>query len=376
MLKKLFLSLLGVLIVGGTIVGTKVLQFRAMAAAGASMVPPPEVVTAATARADSWERTLASTGTLAPVQGVVVSAEASGRVVKIGFESGVTVKAGDVLVQLDSTTEEAQLRAAEAAVALAKANLARSRDLRVSNMVSPAELDAAEAQFKQASAQAESILTTIAKKTVRAAFSGRLGMRRVDLGKVLSEGDAITSLQTLDPIYVDFSLPQQHLSVLETGIAVRVTTDAAPGETFAGRINAISPEVDPATRNVLVQATISNPGEKLRGGMFAKVEVILPSTQPVLTIPVTAVLFAPFGDSVFVIESEPGADGAAAELVLQQRFVRLGEQRGDFISVLEGLEADEQVVSSGVFKLRSAMRVTIDNTLAPDAKLSPQPDNA
>ncbi|MDX1432632.1 MAG: efflux RND transporter periplasmic adaptor subunit [Gammaproteobacteria bacterium] len=375
MLKKLSLTVLGLLLLAGALVGTKMQQFRAMGEAGANMVPPPEVVTAAPVRADEWENTLTATGTLVAVQGVTVRAEVSGRVVRIAFESGTAVEAGQVLVQLDVSSEQAQLRAAEAAAALARANLARARDLHRSRNMSQAELDAAEAQFEGAAAQVETIRAAIAKKTVRAPFSGRLGIRQVDLGAVLAEGDAIVSLQTLDPIYVEFTLPQRSLGALELGTRVRVTTDAAAGEVYAGGISAVSPEVDATTRNVRVQATIANRGEKLRAGMFANVEVVLPVRQQVLAVPATAVLFAPFGDSVFVIEERAGEPGAEPELYVGQRFVRLGRQRGDFVAVVEGLEAGEQVVSSGVFKLRSGVRVVIDNSLAPKAELSPRPDN-
>ena len=380
MFLKVFIALIGVAAVVGALVGTKLEQFRAMGEAGASMVPPPEVVTAAAAAPDQWESTLASTGTLAPVQGVTVAAETPGKVARISFESGTSVKAGDLLVQLETSTEQAQLRAAEASVALARANLARTLELRKNLSISPAELDSAQARFDEAAAQAEGIRTTIAKKTIRAPFSGRLGMREVDLGEVLKDGDAVVSLQSLDPIYVDFSLPQQHLPVLTLGTAVRVSTDAAPGRIFTGTITAISPVVDRATRNVRLQATIGNDGETLRGGMFANVAVVLPVREQVLAIPLTAVLFAPYGDSVFVIANAEARDGATpaapSGLVLRQRFVRLGERRGDFVDVTDGLEAGEQVVTTGVFKLRSGMAVVIDNTLAPDAKLAPQPGNS
>jgi membrane fusion protein (multidrug efflux system) len=375
MFKKLTLTVLGVLIVAGALIGSKIQQFRAMGEAGASMVPPPEVVTAALAQDDEWETTLFATGSLVAVQGVTVRTEIPGRIVRIAFESGTPVAAGDTLVELDASTEAAQLRAAEAAAALAKTDLARTRGLYTNKTASRAELDAAEAQFKEAEAQVEMIRTTIAKKTIRAPFSGRLGMRQVNLGEVLSVGDPITSLQTLDPIYVDFALPQQRLAALELETAVRVTTDAAPGEVYEGRINAVSPEVDPVMRTVWVRATIANRAEKLRAGMFANVEVVLPARQKVLAIPMTAVLFAPYGDSVFVIEEQAAATAGATELTVQQRFVRLGTQRGDFAAVIEGLAAGEQVVSSGVFKLRSGMKVVIDNTLAPKAELAPRPEN-
>ena len=374
---KLTAALLGALVVVGALVGTKLEQFRSMGEAGASMVIPPEVVTAAMASEDTWESTLFATGSLTPVQGVTVAADTPGRVTRIAFESGAPVNAGDLLVQLDTATEDASLRAAKATAALARANLKRTRELRKKQQTSPAELDAAKARYEEAQAQVQSINTTIAKKSIRAPFSGRLGMRQVNLGEVLSSGDPVATLQSADPIYVDFSLPQQQLPLLAAGARVRVTTDAAPEETFLGTISAISPEVDKASRNLRLQATIANPDEHLRGGMFANVAVVLPERQTVLAIPLTAVLFAPFGNSVFVIDKAQTSEGEdTPKLMLQQRFVRLGKQRGDYVAVSKGLEAGEQVVSSGVFKLRSGMQVVIDNALAPDAKLAPKPDNS
>lgn len=354
----------------------KITQFKAMAATGAAMVMPATTVTAAPAQQDTWGESLSAPGSLEAVQGVTVSAETPGKVVKIGFEPGAAVAAGDLLVQLDTSTEEAQLRAAEATAALARANLARARDLRDSGTNSPAELDAADAQARQADAQAESLRAIIAKKTIRAPFAGRLGLRLVNLGQILREGDAITSLQTLDPIYVNFSLPQQRIGQLAAGTEVKVTSDAAPGTAFAGRITAVNSEVDAATRSVRVQATIANAAEKLRPGMYAAVEVVLPVQKDVLSIPVTAVLYAPYGDTVFVVEQKPGEGGAPAQQVLRQQFVRLGAARGDFVSVVDGLKAGDMVVTSGVFKLRPGMPVAIDNKLAPHASLAPKPNNS
>jgi membrane fusion protein (multidrug efflux system) len=310
------------------------------------------------------------------VQGVTIAAEIPGKIVKIAFEPGAAVKAGDLLIQLDTSTEEAQLRAAEATAALAKANLERANELRQNNTNSLAELDAADAQAKQANAQAESIRSIIAKKTIRAPFAGRLGLRLVNLGQILRDGDAITTLQTLDPIYVNFSLPQQRLSLLTPGTTVRVTTDAAPDATFEGKINAINSEVDPATRNIRVQATLANREEKLRAGMFGNVEVVLPTQEQVLMIPVTAVLYAPYGDSVFIVDEKKDEKSGKVELVPRQQFIRIGTSRGDFVSVVDGLKPGEQVVTSGVFKLRPGTKVVIDNKLAPDAKLNPKPKNA
>jgi membrane fusion protein, multidrug efflux system len=370
----LFIVVVALLIVGPLFL-IKKSQIDAMGAAAKNMVIPATVVTAAPAKADTWENTLSSTGSFIAVQGVTVAAEVPGKVVKIGFEPGATANAGDVLIQLDTTIEEAQLRAAEANAALAKANLERTRELRQNNTNSPAELDAVEAQAKQAEAQTESSRAQIAKKTIRAPFTGRLGLRLVNLGQILKDGEPITTLQTLDPIYVNFSVPQQRLSQLAPGNDVRVTSDASPGHIFEGKITAISPEVDASTRNIRVQATLANKEEKLRGGMFANVDIILPSQTKVLMIPVTSVLYAPYGDSVFVVDEKKNADGKV-EKVLRQQFVRLAGSRGDFVNVVDGLKPGETVVTSGVFKLRPGMAVTIDNKLAPNAQLAPKPKDA
>ncbi len=370
--------ILAVVVIAGPLALVKTAQIKKMIAAGqaAAAAMPPTTVTAAGAQSQSWENSLPATGSLLAVQGVTVGAEVPGKVVQIAFEAGAAVKAGDLLVQLDTTTEAAQLRAAEATAALAKANLQRARDLRENNTNSEAELDAADAQAKQADAQVEAIRAVIAKKTIRAPFDGRLGLRLVNLGQILREGDPISTLQTLDPIYVNFSLPQQRISQIAPGAVVHVTSDAAPGESFEGKITAISPEVDTSTRNIRVQATITNRGEKLRPGMFANVEVMLPTRTEALAIPATAVLYAPYGDSVFVIEEKKDEQSGKVQQVLRQQFIRLGAARGDFVNVVDGLKPGEQVVTAGVFKLRGGMPVVIDNTLAPNAQLAPKPKDA
>lgn len=364
------------LLIAGPLLLIKLSQFKAMGAAGAAMVMPTTTVTATAAKEQLWENSLSSTGSLVAVQGVTVGAEMPGKVVRIAFEAGAVVKAGDVLVELDVSTEQAQLRALEASAALAKANLARAKDLRQANTNSPAELDAADAQAKQAEAQVDNIRAVIAKKTIRAPFAGRLGLRLVNLGQILKDGEPIAALQTLDPIYVNFSLPQQRLSQVAVGHAVRIRADAAPGRIFEGKITAISPEVDALTRNVRLQATIANDGEQLRTGMFVNVDAVQPTQTKVLAIPATAVLYAPYGDSVFVVDEKKDEKTGQMLKVLRQQFVRLGDARGDFVSVVDGLKPGEHVATSGVFKLRSGMHVAIDNKLAPDAQLAPKPKNA
>ncbi len=376
MLRKLMFTALALALVVGAIVYAKLGQFAAMGKAAESMVPPPETVTAMRVENTFWEQTIAAVGTLEPVQGVTVSAEVGGRVTRIEFESGAVVKAGDVLLQLDKASEEAQLASAEASAELAKADFARVRAMGKRALASQDEIDSAEAREKETLAQVGNMRALIAKKTIRAPFSGRLGLRLVNLGQILQEGDPIVSLQTLDPIHVDFSIPQQQIGRLQRGMQVRVFADAAPGETFTGEILAVNPQVDAATRSVRVRGLVANPGETLHAGMFVKVEVVLPDTESVLPIPATAVLYAPYGDSVFVIETHKDDQSEKTEQVLRQQFVRLGRARGDFVDVDDGLKSGETVVTSGVFKLRTGMKVVIDNTLAPKVSVEPRPSDS
>ena len=376
MLKKIFLTAVAVSIVIAIITFTKLGQFSAMGEAAKSMVPPPETVTAMTVENQQWDETIVATATVTPVQGVEVSAEIGGRVKNIAFESGSHVNKGDVLIQLDTASEDAQLASAKASAALAKANLARVKKLDKQKLTSQDALDAAEAQVKQTAAQVNNVRALIAKKTIVAPFSGRLGLRQVNLGQILSEGDAIVSLQTLNPIYIDFSVPQKHLARLTSGLEVQVTVDAAPDVTFIGKLLATNPDVDLSTRSVRVRAKADNPDEILRSGMFAKATVIMPVKQDVLPVIATAISYATFGNSVFIIDEKTNEESGEQELVLRQQFVRLGRTRGDFVDVIDGIKAGERVVSSGVFKLRSGMKVVIDNTLAPEPSTDPQPDNS
>lgn len=356
------------------LVFTKKSQFATMGAA--VYVPPPETVNAAPVVEQPWEKVFSATGSIAAVQGVTVGAEMAGKVVKIEFDAGAVVKAGDLLVQLDVSTEQAQLRSAEAALDLAKLNLERAKALREKNSNSAADLDIADAQSKQAAAAVDSLRAVIGKKTIRAPFAGRLGLRLVNLGQILKDGEAIATLQTMDPVYVNFSLPQQQLAAISVGDTVRVNSNALGGEALSGKITAIAPEVDAATRNVRVQATLNNTGERLRPGMFATVTIVLPGKSSNLVIPATAVLYAPYGDSVFVVEDKKDEKSGATHKVLRQQFIRLGPARGDFVTVETGLKAGDTVVTTGAFKLRPNMAVVIDNKLAPEAKLNPKPDNS
>jgi membrane fusion protein (multidrug efflux system) len=379
MIKKIFVyiaTVFGLLVVIVALGGTKKLQFAAMGAAGAAFDPPPETVTAQAATEETWENVLTANGSVAPVQGVMVGAEVPGKVVSIHFESGANVAVGDLLVQLDVSTESAQLRAAESVADLAKINLGRARELREKGTNASSDLDAAEAQAKQAAAAADNLRAVIAKKSIRAPFTGRLGIRLVQLGQILRDGESIVTLQTVDPIYTNFALPQQFLASLKVGENVRLTTDASPGETFPGKITAIAPEIDAVTRNIRIQATFANPAAKLRSGMFGSVAVLLPPTGSSLVIPSTAILHAPYGDSVFVITDGKNAKTGAAEKTIRQQFIRVGTARGDFVTVVAGLKPGEWVVTTGIFKLRPGMSVIVDNALAPKAELAPKPANS
>jgi len=351
------------------LVGTKASQILVMIKAGKTFVPPPETVASAAVEQVQWEAARSAIGSLVAVRGVTLGAELPGLVREISFDSGTSVKRGAVLVKLDTSTEEAQLASAVADAALARINLERARTLREGGANSPADLDAAEARSKQADATVASLRATIAKKTIRAPFDGRIAIRQVELGQVLSAGSPIASLQSVTPIYAEFSLPQQALAELKLGQRARMRTDAFPGAQWEGTV--INPEVDVATRNVRVRATFPNGDGRLRPGMFANVEVLAPTERSALIIPATAVIFAPYGDSVFAVEESKDAAGKVAATA-RQKFVRLGDRRGDFVEVLSGLSAGETIVASGAFKLRNGMPVVVNNALAPRAELAPK----
>ncbi len=379
MKKPIFIALLLVLVIAGSLAGIKTLQIRKMIDQSAGFRPPPVTITATEVSEDSWETGLTAVGSLRAVQGVTLAAELPGKIVDIVFEPGTLVSAGDLLLVQDTTAEQAMLAGAEGAAVLARTNLDRARELVTINAISQTEADTALANYQQAVSEVENLRASIAKKHIRAPFGGRLGIRQINLGEILQAGDPIVMLQALDPIFVDFTLPQQQLNQLQAGQTVRITTNALPGRVLAGHITTINPALDEATRNILVQATLRNPDEGLRPGMYADVSIVHPEPKPVLMIPLTAVLYAPYGNSVFIIE-----DGTAASQqtpgapengkILRQQFVHLGEQRGDFVEVTSGLQAGERVAATGVFKLRNQQAVIIDNTLRPEFKLQPDPE--
>ena len=371
-MKKVISGIIIVVLTLAVLAGIKVMQIRKLIA-NSHMQMPPETIASAFVTRETWESTLAAIGSVTAVQGVNVSAELAGKIVELGFESGAVVKAGDLLVRLDTSSEEAQLRAAEAQVDWARISAERARKLRAENTLSQSELDSAEASLKQNQANADAIRAAIAKKSIRAPFAGQLGIRLVNLGEFLDVGKPIVSLQALDTVYVDFSLPQQELAQVKPGMQVRVQADTYPGQRFAGELTAINPDLDTATRSVRLRATLENADGRLRPGMFARAEVVLPEEQPVVVVPATSVLNAPFGNSVYVIETKPASTNGPAGLVVRQQFVRTGRMRGDFIAVETGVKPGEKVVSTGLFKLRNGMSVVENNELTPKPSATPKP---
>jgi membrane fusion protein (multidrug efflux system) len=372
MAKRMGLMLL---VVGLFIAGIgfyKYQQIRA-AMAGGGYTPPPTTVTTVIAKAEEWPATLTAIGTVEAVNGVLVSADLSGVVREIAFESGKRAAKGQVLVRLETSTERAQLAQAQASWDLAKLNLDRAERLIERGVIAQSELDRYRAEARQAEATVDAIRATIDRKTIVAPFSGVLGIRQVDLGQRLSEGDPIVPLQSLDPVYVNFSLPQGDVKALKVGAEVRVTSDGS-STTQTGRITSINSVIDPSTRNVQAQATFSNRGEVLRPGMFVDVLVDLGSASSTITLPTSAIAYAPYGNSVYVVEELKDPAGKAYKGV-SQRFIGTGRERGDQVAVLTGLKPGEEVVSAGAFKLRQGAAVVVDNKVQPGNDPAPKPED-
>ena len=354
------------------LVGIKAAQIFLLVKTGKSFVPPPESVTTAKAEATEWQAVRPAIGSLVAVRGVTLGAEITGTVREILFDNGSFVKKGAVLVRLDTSTEQAQLESARADAELAAVTLKRQRGLQPQGVSSQADVDTADAHAKQADAAVAALQATIAKKTIRAPFDGRIAIRQVELGQIVSPGTPIASLQSVSPIYADFWLPQQVIADVKVGQKVRMQTDIFHGASWNGQIAVINPEVDVATRNVRVRATFENADGRLTPGMFVNIDVLSNEKRKVIIIPATGVIFAPYGDSVYVVEEKKDEAGKTTT-VAQQRFVRLGERRGDFVAIESGISAGETVVSSGAFKLRNGMAVAVNNAMAPSPEIAPKP---
>ena len=371
MKKRMVLMLVAVFAFLAIIGGFKFFQIKAAIAQQSSFQMPPEAVTTIVATQQPWDTTLAAIGSVAAVNGVTVSADLPGLVDEIAFESGRHVNRGDVLLRLDTKQERAQLTAAQAQRDLAKIDLERQRGMAANSVISQATLDQAEAQFKQADAHVGEIAASIERKTIRAPFSGTLGIRLVNLGQYLAGGAPIVSLQSLQPVYVNFSVPQQEIGRVMRGAKVEVTSDALT-EPETGTISAIDSVIDEATRNARVQATFANAEGRLRPGMFVQAQLAKGVQTAVVTVPTSAISYAPFGDSVFIVEQMKGPDGKMYQGARQQ-FVKLGGSRGDQVAVLTGVKPGDQVVTSGVFKLRPGAAVQVNNSVMPANSSAPKP---
>ena len=371
MAKRMILMLTVTVAVLAVLGFLKFQQFQAAASQAAGFQPPPEAVTTIVAQPEQWPDTLAVIGTTAAVQGVTVSADLPGLVARISFESGRAVSQGDVLVELDTREEQAQLTAAEARRELARLNFERMQALVVDGAISRADYDQAAAEQKSTDARVGEIKAVIARKTIRAPFSGVLGIRQVNLGQYLSAGDPVVPLQSLHPIYVNFGVPQQETARVRVGGRIGVTADDLSGVEFTGRVTAVDSVISQETRNVQVQATVPNPGGKLRPGMFVQTSVVTGATRSNVSLPASAISYAPFGDSVFVVTDMKGAGGQMYRGARQQ-FVKLGPSRGDRVAVLSGVNAGDEVVTSGTFKLRNGAAVHVNNAVQPANSASPK----
>jgi membrane fusion protein, multidrug efflux system len=353
-----------------------------------NMPQPPVAVSAARAQQGMWPQEIHAVGTFAAVNGADLATEAAGIVDEIRFKNGEEVNAGEVILRLDTDIDVAELNALQAAARLAELDLERVTSLSESNSISESELDAARSRADQARANVAAQRARIAQKTVVAPFAGKLGIRTVNLGQYVNAGSTVVNLQSLDPIFLNFMLPEQQLTDMAVGLEVQAKIDAFPSRTFVGKVTAIEPRVDQETRNFMVQAQIDNPDGYLRPGMFARVALEYDKPREVLTVPQTAISFNPYGNSVYVIHKtkdapdqlslDQGDVGAQAtemppSLMVTQRFVRTGARRGDLIAVEQGLKAGERIATSGLLKLRNNAVININNEVRPESDPTPTP---
>lgn len=359
--------LLGLFI--GGVAAFKVAQIKKAMAMGASFKLPPVAVTTVTLAPTQWQPTVKSVGSLRAVQGVDVSTDLAGIVREIMFESGRPVKKGDLLVKLDTRQEDAQLKSALASLDLAAAQLSRQKDLLSKKATSQSDYDTASANSDKASATVEEARALIARKVIAAPFDGVLGIRKANIGQFIEAGKPVVSLDSQDPIYIDFSVPQQELHEVALGKKLHVKVAGFPNEVFQGEITAVNSKFDENTRNILVQGTVSNKEGKLRSAMFAGVEVLLPQQDGVISVPASSIVYAPYGDSVYVVKDDEGKEGKHAV----QQFVKIGPTRGDQVAILTGLKAGDEIVTSGGFKLSSNAAVKIDNSIKLSNEAQPKP---
>ncbi|HVJ92202.1 MAG TPA: efflux RND transporter periplasmic adaptor subunit [Labilithrix sp.] len=383
---RYFIAIAAVVVVLVSLVGIKGAQIAKLVAFGKQMEkdgPPPEVVATFVAEDQSWESTLSTVGSVASGKGVALSTDMPGVVTRISFESGATVKQGQILVELDTSVERAQLATALARKELAAANAGRTRALAGKGVLSQAQIDADESQLRTATTDVEGIQAQIAKKTIRAPFAGKLGIRSVNLGQFLNPGTPVTTLETVESMHVDFSLPQQKLADVAVGMLVRITSDTDGGAPVEAKVGAVDPSIDSVTRSIKLRADIDDQAsDALRNGMFVKVAVILPQKADVVAVPATAVIRAPYGDSVFVVEDKKPESGGLTSTpdgkpvkTARQQFVKLGASRGDFVAIVDGIKTKQEIVVAGGFKLKNNTPVVVDNAKSIAPKLDPRPEN-
>jgi membrane fusion protein (multidrug efflux system) len=375
MTKRLIITVVVMAAILGALGFVKFRQVEVAIAQGASFQMPATAVTTVVAKRETWPSTLTVIGTAAAIEGVTVSADLPGTIDKIHFESGQWVHEGDILVELDTRQERAQLANIEAQRDLAVINYGRAQELDKAGVISHSEYDNATAQQKATEAQVGDTKAAIARKTIRAPFTGLLGIRQVSLGQYLAAGQAIVSLQSVDPIYVNFGVPQQQIAQMKSGRAVRVTNGDLPGMAFTGAISALDSVINEQTRNIQVQATLANKGNKLRPGMFVQVELPVGQAREVVPLPASAVNYAPYGDSVFVVAEMKDAKGNTYRGVRQQ-VVKIEGSRGDQVAIVSGVNPGDEIVSAGVFRLRNGAPVQVNNTVKPDNNPSPKPEDS
>jgi len=373
MMKRMLLMLAAMTVIIAGLGFVKFQQIQTAIAEGASFQPPPEAVTTIVAQQTEWPETLQAIGSVAAVQGVIVSADLAGTVDRITFDSGKSVQQGEVLVQLDTRQERAQLAAAEAQRDLARVNFDRMEGLLKENVISRAEFDGATAENKQTEARVGEIRAAIERKTIRAPFSGILGLRQVNLGQYLSSGDPIVQLQALNPIYVNFGVPQHATAQIRVGRDVRITGEDVAGTEFHGRVTAVDSIVNEQTRNIQIQATLANPEGRLRPGMFVQAAVGVGGGRSLVALPATAISYAPYGDSIFIVDNNTKGPNGATYKGVRQQFVKVEGARGDQVGVVSGVKPGDEVVTSGVFKLRNGAAVLVNNTVKVPNDPAPTP---
>jgi membrane fusion protein (multidrug efflux system) len=375
MAKRMILMLVAVLALLGGLGYIKFHQIETAIAQGANFKIPPTAVTTVVAQKETWPSTLSVIGTAAAVEGVTVSADLPGTIDKIHFESGQSVHEGDVLVELDTRQERAQLASLEAQRDLAKTNYGRAQELVKAGVISHSEYDNATAQQKATEAQVGDTRAAIARKTIRAPFTGMLGIRQVSLGQYLAAGQAIVALQSVDPIYVNFGVPQQEAGKVASGRAIRVKNNDLPGLFFSGKITALDSVINEQTRNIQVQATLANKGNRLRPGMYVEVEMPLGQPREVVPLPASAINYAPYGDSVYIVSDMKDPKGNSYRGVRQQ-VVKIEGSRGDQVAIISGVKPGDEVVSSGVFRLRNGAPIEVNNKVKPDNNPAPKPEDS